>query len=80
MSLSIREELWSELRVRGFSHDGESSHGTIGLTDSQALAMARSPSVASTRAAHSALRVDLTGSPAIACAFESIRSGRVPRA
>ncbi|WP_437805217.1 hypothetical protein [Sorangium sp. So ce1078] len=34
MSLSIREELWNEFRLRGFSHDGESPHGTIGLTDS----------------------------------------------
>jgi hypothetical protein len=34
MSLSIREQLWNELRLRGFSQDGESPHGTIGLTDS----------------------------------------------
>ncbi|WP_437662959.1 hypothetical protein [Sorangium sp. So ce1182] len=34
MSLSIREELWNELRSRGFSHDGESPNGTMGLTDS----------------------------------------------
>ncbi|WP_437301959.1 hypothetical protein [Sorangium sp. So ce388] len=34
MSLSIREHLWNELRLRGFSHDGESPHGTMGLTDS----------------------------------------------